>query len=144
VPWHRSLSFRGHDSWRTGAPGANEAGHLCSGSRLLILLLRLLPLCSPSLATRVQLLLESLPVLLHELSRHLATVHHVVCCFLPHSGLLLGDLHGLEARVHLVLVVEGHPLLLGDAVESAVATNACGVVFHVGFGHLHVIREGLA
>mmetsp|Transcript_25309 Transcript_25309/g.72888 ORF Transcript_25309/g.72888 Transcript_25309/m.72888 type:complete len:247 (+) Transcript_25309:856-1596(+) len=94
------------------------------------------------LSIDAQLDLQRLLVLVQQLVRHVVPFLHVVGRFLAVQRLLLGHLHRLQSRVHLVRVVERQALLLRDLVQGA-PPHVLAVVLRVVFRLLHVVRKGL-
>jgi len=76
-----------------------------------------------SATTRIKLLLDRLFVLHHQVSWHLTAILYIICGPLPDQGLLFRNLHGLEPGIHFVLVMKGHPLLFGNAMQCAPTAN---------------------
>lgn len=90
-----------------------------------------------------ELLLDSLFVLHHEVVWDLCSFFQVIRVFLSESSLFLSYFHGFETRVDLMLVMERHSLLSGDATQAA-PVAAPTIVLCILLGHLHVVCEWLS
>mmetsp|Transcript_36716 Transcript_36716/g.80488 ORF Transcript_36716/g.80488 Transcript_36716/m.80488 type:complete len:228 (+) Transcript_36716:578-1261(+) len=103
-------------------------------SDFLCLLVQILP----------KLLPEGLVVLLDQLWRHILAFVNEAGGLLAGSGLLLRNLHGIDASISGVLVVERHPLLLRHVMQRRRLGYSTGIVPSIGLCHLHVVRKGLS